>query len=143
MPGIDLAVAVHRLYTDPTFPSIKQKNRLFNDENNTTIREEVQALLKAQPIRELKFPAWVANVLLVKKSNNKWRMCTDFTNMNKVCPKDFYPLPCFGLLVDGSADHEVFDFMDASRGYHQIRMAPEDEKTTFITELNTDYIVGR
>ncbi|GAA0174452.1 hypothetical protein LIER_27841 [Lithospermum erythrorhizon] len=62
-------------------------------------------------------------------------MCTDFTNLNKACPKDFYPLPCLGRLVDGSAGHEVFEFMDASRGYHQIRMAPEDEeKTAFITE---------
>ncbi|GAA0171166.1 hypothetical protein LIER_25263 [Lithospermum erythrorhizon] len=49
-------------------------------------------------------------------------MCTDFTSLNKACPKDFYLLPCLGRLVDGSAGHEVFDFMDASRGYHQIRM---------------------
>ncbi|GAA0144058.1 hypothetical protein LIER_35864 [Lithospermum erythrorhizon] len=62
-------------------------------------------------------------------------MCIDFTNLNKACPKDFYPLPCLGRLVDGSAGHEVFDFMDASRGYHQIRVLPEEEeKTTFIIE---------
>ncbi|GAA0166638.1 hypothetical protein LIER_21750 [Lithospermum erythrorhizon] len=46
-------------------------------------------------------------------------MCTDFTNLNKACPKDYYPLPCLGRVVDGSARHEVFDFLDASRGYHQ------------------------
>ncbi|GAA0185102.1 hypothetical protein LIER_32390 [Lithospermum erythrorhizon] len=62
-------------------------------------------------------------------------MCTDFTSLNKACPKDFYPLPCLGRLVDRSTGHEVFDFMDASREYHQIRMLPEDEeKTVFITE---------
>ncbi|GAA0155519.1 hypothetical protein LIER_13229 [Lithospermum erythrorhizon] len=62
-------------------------------------------------------------------------MCTDFTSLNKACPKDFYPLPCLGRLVDGSTGHEVFDFMDGPRGYHQIRMLPEDEeKTAFITE---------
>ncbi|GAA0148441.1 hypothetical protein LIER_36721 [Lithospermum erythrorhizon] len=60
-------------------------------------------------------------------------MYTDFTNLNKACPKDFYPLPCLGHLVDRSVGHEVFDFMNASRGYHQVRMAPEDEEqTTFI-----------
>ncbi|GAA0163880.1 hypothetical protein LIER_19647 [Lithospermum erythrorhizon] len=62
-------------------------------------------------------------------------MCTNFTSINKACPKDFYPLPCLGRLVDGSVGHEVFDFMDASRGYHQIRMLPENEEnTTFITK---------
>ncbi|GAA0157437.1 hypothetical protein LIER_14705 [Lithospermum erythrorhizon] len=62
-------------------------------------------------------------------------MCTDFTSLNKACPKDFYPLPCLSRLVDGSTGHEVFNFMDASRGYHQIKMCLEDEeKTAFITE---------
>ncbi|GAA0146202.1 hypothetical protein LIER_06213 [Lithospermum erythrorhizon] len=62
-------------------------------------------------------------------------MCTNFTSLNKVCPKDFYHLPCLARLVDGSAGHEVFDFMDDSRGYHQIKMYPEDEeKNSFITE---------
>ncbi|GAA0171765.1 hypothetical protein LIER_25725 [Lithospermum erythrorhizon] len=130
MPGINLAVALHRLYVDLTFSPIKQKKRLFNDEKNIAIKEEVQTLLKAQVIHELKFPAWIANVVLVKKPNNKWRMCIDFTSLKKACPKDFYPLPCLGHLVDGSAGHEVFDFMDTSRGYHQIRMTLED----FITE---------
>ncbi|GAA0161645.1 hypothetical protein LIER_39267 [Lithospermum erythrorhizon] len=68
MPGIDPAVAVHKLYVDPTFSPIKQKKRLFNDEKNTTIREEAEALLKAKAIRELKFVAWVANVVLLRKS---------------------------------------------------------------------------
>ncbi|GAA0184868.1 hypothetical protein LIER_32156 [Lithospermum erythrorhizon] len=68
-------------------------------------------------------------------------MCMDFTCLNKACPKAFYLLPFLGQLVDGSMRHEVFDFMDASRGYHHICMLPEDEdKTTFITKYG--YIVG-
>ncbi|GAA0146977.1 hypothetical protein LIER_06791 [Lithospermum erythrorhizon] len=63
-------------------------------------------------------------------------MWTYFTSLNKACAKDFYPLPCLGCLVDGSAGHDVFDFMDAFRGYHQIRMTPEDEEKT---ALNTEY----
>ncbi|GAA0182369.1 hypothetical protein LIER_30364 [Lithospermum erythrorhizon] len=69
-------------------------------------------------------------------------MCTDFTSLNKAYPKDFYPLPCLGRLVDGSTGHEVFYFMDASRGYHQIRMLLEDEeKTTFFMDYTC--FVGR
>ncbi|GAA0162625.1 hypothetical protein LIER_39449 [Lithospermum erythrorhizon] len=60
-------------------------------------------------------------------------MCTDFTNLNKACPKDYFPLPCLGRLVDRSARYEVFDFLEASRGYHQILLEQEDqEKTIFI-----------
>ncbi|GAA0146362.1 hypothetical protein LIER_06340 [Lithospermum erythrorhizon] len=62
-------------------------------------------------------------------------MCTDFTNLDKTCPKDYYRLPCLGRLVDGSAGHGVFDFLDASRGYHQILLEKADlEKMTFITD---------
>ncbi|GAA0155731.1 hypothetical protein LIER_13398 [Lithospermum erythrorhizon] len=68
MPGIDPAVATNKLYVDPTFSPIKQKRRIFKDKKNIAIREEVQTLLKAQAIRELKFPAWIANVVVVKKA---------------------------------------------------------------------------
>ncbi|GAA0175466.1 hypothetical protein LIER_28633 [Lithospermum erythrorhizon] len=95
MPGIDPEVAIHRLYVDSESLPIKQKKRNFSGEKNVVIREEIQALLKVKAIGELKFSNWIANVVLVKKQNNKWRMCIDFTNLNKACPKDFYPLPCF------------------------------------------------
>ncbi|GAA0140886.1 hypothetical protein LIER_02156 [Lithospermum erythrorhizon] len=68
MPGIDPAITVHWLYVDTTFLPIKQKKRNFSDEKNMMIREEVQTLLKANAIRELKFPKWIANVVLVKKT---------------------------------------------------------------------------
>ncbi|GAA0171494.1 hypothetical protein LIER_41168 [Lithospermum erythrorhizon] len=130
--GIETSVALHKL---SMYVSIKQKNRTFNDEKNQAVRTEVEWLLKENTIRELQFPKWIANVVLVKKSNGTWRMCTDFTSFNKACPKDFYPLPCLARLVDCSAGYEVFDFMDASQGYNQIKMYPEDEeKTSFITE---------
>ncbi|GAA0162449.1 hypothetical protein LIER_18539 [Lithospermum erythrorhizon] len=111
MASIDPEIAIHRLYVDSKSLPIKQKKRNFNDEKNAVIREEIQALLKDKAIGELKFPNWITNVVLVKKQNNRWQMCTDFTNLNKACPNDFYPLPCLGRLVDGSAGHEIFDFM--------------------------------
>ncbi|GAA0148740.1 hypothetical protein LIER_36787 [Lithospermum erythrorhizon] len=113
----------------------EQKKRNFSEEKNLAIQEEVEELIKAGAIRELQFPEWIANVVMVKKSNGKWRMCTDFTNLNKTCPKDYYPLPCLGRLVDASASHEVVDLLAASRGYHQILLEKADqEKTTFIME---------
>ena len=77
---------------------------------------------------------WLANVVLVKKANGKWRMCVDFSDLNKACPKDSYPLPRIDQLVDSTAGHKLLTFMDTFSGYNQIKMAEEDqEKTAFIT----------
>nr|KYP55608.1 Retrovirus-related Pol polyprotein from transposon opus [Cajanus cajan] len=72
---------------------------------------------------------------MVRKPNGKWRMCTDYTNLNKACPKDAYPLPNIDRLVDGASGHKFLSFLDAYSGYNQIHMHPQDEeKTAFITE---------
>ena len=84
-------------------------------------------------IREVYYPDWLANVVLVKKANGKWRMCVDFTDLNKTCPKDSFPLPRIDQLVDSTTGHKLLTFMDAFSGYNQIKMAKEDqEKTAFI-----------
>ena len=59
---------------------------------------------------------------MVKKANGKWRMCVDFTDLNKACPKDSYPLPRVDVLVDSMAQHQLLSFMDAFFGYNQIKM---------------------
>lgn len=70
----------------------------------------------------------------MKKPNGTWRMCVDFTDLNKACPKDDYPLPKIDRLVDSTAGHALFSFMDANAGYHQIPMAPKGQPhTAFIT----------
>jgi hypothetical protein len=77
----------------------------------------------------------LANVVLVKKSNGKWRMCFDFTDLNKACLKDSFPLPRMDLLVDSTSRHEPLRFIDAFSGYNQIHMNEADqEKTSFITD---------
>ena len=77
-------------------------------------------------------------MVLVKKSNGKYRMCVDFTDLNKACPKDNYPLPCIDQLVDSTAGHELFSIVDAANGYHQIQMHETDKsKTAFITDRGT------
>ena len=96
--------------------------------------DEVNKLLAAGFIREVYYPNWLANVVLVKKANGKWRMCVNFTNLNKACTKDNFPLPRIDQMVDSTAGHRLLTFMDAFSRYNQIKLAEEDqEKTTFIT----------
>ena len=69
-------------------------------------------------IREVYYPEWLANVILVKKANGKWRMCVDFIDLNKACPKDSFPLPRIDQLVDSTVGHKLLTFMDAFSGYN-------------------------
>ena len=80
------------------------------------------------------YPEWLANVVQAKKASGKWRMCVDFTNLNKACPKDSFPLPRIDQLMDSTVEHKLLTFIDAFSRYNQIRMAKKDqEKTAFIT----------
>ena len=82
----------------------------------------------------VEYPEWLANVVLVKKANGKWRLCIDFTDINKACPKDSFRLPRIDLIVDATAGHELLSFMDAFSDYNHISMDPDDqEKTSFVT----------
>ncbi|KAK0600228.1 hypothetical protein LWI29_012865 [Acer saccharum] len=135
MPGIDRSVISHNLAVNEKCKPVVQKRRSFNPERSASIKEEVSKLLAARLIREVKYPEWVANVVLVKKKNNQWRMCVDFTDLNKACPKDSFPLPRIDQLVDATAGHETLSFMDAYSGYNLIKMhKPDEEKTTFTTD---------
>ena len=126
MPGIDNKVIEHRLNVDPTRKPIQQKRRVFALERNRAIVEEVEKLLSAGFIREVYYPKWLANVVMVKKSNGKWRICVNFTNLNRACPKDSFPLPKIDQLVDSTISHELLTFMDAFSSYNQIPMSEED-----------------
>ena len=98
------------------------------------MQQEVQKLLEADFIREVYYPNWLANIIIVKKANGKWRMCIDFTDLNKACPKDSYPLFRIDTLVDSTTKHQLLSFMDAFSGYNQIKMEEADqEKTSFVT----------
>jgi len=135
MPGIDPDFLCHRLAMDPQVRSVRQRRRKFNEERRQVIHEETHKLLAAGHIREIQYSEWLANVVLVKKSNDKWRMCVDFTDLNKACPKDSYPLPSIDALVDSASGCKLLSFLDAFSGYNQIRMHPMDEcKTAFMTE---------
>ena len=80
------------------------------------IRDEVMKLKRAGVIKEVFYPEWLANTVVVKKKSRKWRVCVDFTNLNKVCPKDPFPMPRIDQLVDTMASHPRMSFLDAFQG---------------------------
>ena len=91
-------------------------------------------------IWEVYYPGWLTNVVMVKKANGKWRMCVNFTDLNKACPKDSYPLPRIDQLVDTIMGHKLLSFMDAFSGYNQIRMDEANQKnTSFVTSQGLFY----
>ena len=102
---------------------------------NAALKEKVDKPLESKFIREAHYPVWVANLVLVKKKNRKQGTCIDFTDLNKACANDSFPLPRIDQLVDATVGHQLLSFMDAYSGYNQIPMNPDDkEHTSFITD---------
>ena len=107
---------------------------MFAQKRDKAIVEEVRKLLEVGFIREVYYPDWLANVVMDKKANRKLRMCVDFTDLNRACPKDSSPLPRIDTLVDSTVRHKLLSFMDAFSRYNQIKMNEEDqERTSFVT----------
>jgi hypothetical protein len=136
--GVNRDVIEHSLNVDPAIRLRRQKLRKMSEDKAEGARNEVKRLLSAGVIREVTYPEWLANTVMVKKANGMWRMCIGFTNLNKVCPKDEFPLPIIDSLVDAAATSELMSLFDCYSGYHQIWMKKEYEpKTSFITPNGT------
>ncbi|XP_027156081.1 uncharacterized protein LOC113756723 [Coffea eugenioides] len=136
--GVPPELMTHQLNVDPQARPVRQKRRHFGPERSQAISDEVDKLLPAKMIHEVQYPAWLSNPVMVKKDTGGWRMCVDFTDLNKACPKDCYPLPRIDALVDAAMGYEILCFLDAFKGYHQIGMSEEDqEKTAFYTDRGT------
>jgi len=120
---------------DEKVKPVVQRRRKFNKEKRLAMREEAQKLLVLGHIREIQYPEWLVDVVMVKKANGKWRMCVDFTNLNKACPKDSYPLLRINSLLHSASSCGLLSFHNAFSGYNQICMHPKDESnTTFMAE---------
>jgi hypothetical protein len=133
-PGVDLSFACHNLNVDPLSWPVVQKGQRTSPLHEKAVCEEVNQLIEAGAIREILYPTWLSNTVVVKKKSGKWRVCIDFTDLNKACPKDPFPLPKIDQLVDATSGHQRMSFLDAFKGYHQIALNPTDqEKTAFIT----------
>jgi hypothetical protein len=118
MPGILREVAEHSLDILPHSRAVQQRPRCFDEERHRAIGVELRKLLEAGFIKEVCHPTWLANHVLVKKKNGKWRMCVDYTGLNKACPKVPFPLPRIDLIVDSTVGCELLCFLDAYSGYH-------------------------
>jgi hypothetical protein len=116
----------------------KQRLRRFAHDKREAIKREIAKLLMAGFIKEVIHPEWVANPILVRKKNNKWRICVDYTDLNKHCPKDHFGLLRNDQVVDSTAGYVLLHFLDCYLGYHQIALKEEDQiKTVFITPFGT------
>jgi hypothetical protein len=103
MPGILREVTEHTLWIKPGSKTVKQCLRWFDEEKHRAIGKEITKLLAVGFIREVYHPKWLANPVLVKKKNGKWRMCVDYTSLNKACPKDPFPLPRIDQVIDSTS----------------------------------------
>ena len=140
MPVISPSMIVHKLNADFNLKPMQQRQGGYLAEKSKAAAEVVKKVCEAGFIKEVQYTTWLLNVVLVKKSNKKWRMCVNFTHLNKACPKDNYPLPRIDLLIDSTFGHELLSFMDAFLDYNQISMHESDqEKTAFMTDKDLYY----
>ena len=126
MTGIDLTFASHKLNIISTTKPVWQKIRRFHLDRHQIIQTKVDNLLSVVFIREVKYPEWLANVVVVLKKGGKWRVCMDYTDLNEACPKDSFPLPRIDQIVNAPTWHRMLSFLDAFSSYHQIPMNPVD-----------------
>ncbi|GJZ99603.1 reverse transcriptase domain-containing protein [Tanacetum coccineum] len=130
MTGVPRHIAEHRLNIREGCLPIRQKKRGQAPERNKAIQEEVEKLVDARIMKEVHYHSWLSNPVMVKKHDGSWRMCVDFKNLNQACPKDGYPLPEIDWKVESLCGYPFKCFLDAYKGYHQIKMAKEDEEKT-------------
>jgi hypothetical protein len=110
----------------------------MSDKKIEAAKVEVHRLLEAKFIEPVAYPTWLANIVIVQKKSGKWRLCIDFTSLNKACPNDNFPLSRIDKIVDCAACCEVMSLLYCFLGYHQIHMKEEDKASTnFITPFGT------
>ena len=135
-PGVDPNFICHHLNVNPSITPKRQLPRHPSNENAEAVKNEVTKLKQAGAIKKVFYPQWLANTVAVKKKTGKWRVCVDFTDLNKACSKDPFPMPRIDQLVDATVGHPWMSFLDAFQGYHQMPLALDDqEKTASVTPV--------
>nr|GEZ73628.1 reverse transcriptase domain-containing protein [Tanacetum cinerariifolium] len=143
MTGIPRLIAEHELKTYAHIEPRVQRKRSIALDRRKVVKEEVAEWLKAGIVRRVRYPSWVANPVLVKKLDNSWRMCIEFKDLNKACPKDLYPLPEIDWKIESLMGFKYKCFLGAYKGYHQIQMAKKDEeKTTLLVKMAKNTIAS-
>ena len=116
--GIDPAFIYHHLNVSSSITPKKQPPRCLSREHADVIKDEVVKFKRAGAIKEVFYPEWLTNTMVVKKKNGKWWVCVDFTNLNKAYPKDPSPMSRIDQLVDAIVGHHQMSFLDVFQGYH-------------------------
>ena len=119
-PGLDPKFICHHLNVNPSVTPKKQPPRRPSNEHVEAVKSEVTKLKQAGAIKEVFYPQQLANTVVVKKKTGKWRVCVDFTDLDRACPKDPFPMPRIDQLVDATVGHPRMSFLDVFQGYHQI-----------------------
>ncbi|GKB19228.1 hypothetical protein Tco_0853151 [Tanacetum coccineum] len=128
MIGVPRSIVEHRLNIHEGCHLIRQKIRGHALDRNRAIQEEFAKLVEAGIMREVHYQDWLSNPVMVKNHDDNWRMCVDFTDLNKSCPKDCYPLPEIDWKIESLYGYPFKCFLDAYKGYHQMQMVKEDEE---------------
>ena len=123
MSGVPREVIEHHLAVCPNARLVKQKARRQAPEKQKFIVKEVEKLREARIIREVAHPTWLSNKVVVPKHTGGHRLCIDYTDLNKACPKDPYTLPRIDQIMDSTAGCDLLRFLDAFSRYHQIKKA--------------------
>ena len=118
MEGIDPKVMCHHLNLYSDRKLVRQKWRVMDAERYQALKDEVDKLLACDFINESFYPSWLANLVLVKKPNGKWRTCVDFNDLNKACLKYSFPVPRINQLMDATSGNQLLSFMDAYSGHN-------------------------
>jgi hypothetical protein len=133
MPGVPRELIEHELHLNPNVKPVKQRLCHFVQDKKDIIKREIARLLDAGFIKEVYHPNWLANPVLVPKMNKDWRVCVDYTNLNKACKKDPFSLPQIDQVMDSTVGCSLPSFLDCYSGYHEIPLKVEDQiKMSFI-----------
>jgi hypothetical protein len=134
----EVTMEQHKIELLPNAKPIRAKQGRWNPRYTAMVKEELDKLLEAGFIRPVETTEWVSPVVLALKKNGKLRVCVNYKALNKVTKKDRYPLPFCEEILEEVAGHKMYTFGDGYRGYHQVKIAPEDQlKTTFTTPWGT------
>jgi hypothetical protein len=138
MPDIDPKIVEHEITTYPNAKLVQQKLHLVNPKKETTIKVEVEKLIKASFIYPIHLTQLVSNPMSIDKKQGTIRVCTEFCDLDKAYPKDNFPTPFIDQIIDECTGCKAFSFMDGFLGYNQIQIKLEDQhKTTFICPRST------
>ena len=133
---VDPNFICYHLNVNPSITPRRQPPRRPSKEHMEAVKNEVTKLKQARAIKKVFYPQWLANTVVVKKKIGKWRVCVDFTNLNKACPKDPFSMPRIDQLVEAMVGNSRMSFLDVFQRYHQILLALDDhEKTAFVTPV--------